>query len=93
MISGIVIKNFSRIYKKIGDDYFNYPWPKMYSFTEKNYRNKNLKVFSKDMKFLYYKPSPYTLCMYSKSPCTANPDVGDIKIKNKYGYKIYYFDY
>ena len=64
----------------------------MYSFTEKNYKNSNIKIYSKDNQFLYYQPYPYTLCMFSKSPCTANLNVGDIKLKNKFGYRIYYYE-
>ena len=52
-------------------------------------KNKNLAINSEDGKFLYFKPFPYTLCMYSDSPCTSNVDVGDIKKRNSFGYKIY----
>ncbi len=89
VLIGIIYKNFTRIYKNIDNDYFNSPWPKMYSYTEKNKKNRNLAIYSRDGKFLYFKPFPYTLCMYSDSPCTSNVDVGDIKKRNSFGYKIY----
>ena len=64
---------------------------KMNSFTEKNYKNTNIAVYSENKKFLYFKPYPYSLCMSSSSPCTSNNSVKDINIKMKYGYKIYYY--
>ena len=91
MIMGVLLKNFIRIYEKKDNKYFSYPWPKMYSFTEKNNRNKNIKIYSKNNEFIYYKPNPYTLCMFSESPCTSNQDVGEIQLKKKFGYKIYYY--
>ena len=89
---GLVFKNINRIYKNFNNKYIDYPWPKMNSFTEENYKNTNIDVNSRDGKFLYFKPYPYSLCMYSSSPCTSNNNVGDIKIKTKYGYKIYYYE-
>ena len=88
---GISLKSFSRIYKNINNKYLNFPWPKMYSYTDENYKNTNIVVNSKNGKLLYYKPYPYTLCMYSKSPCTSNVDVGKIKKNIKFGYKIYFY--
>ena len=88
---GIFYKNISRIYENIDNKYLNFPWPKMYSYTEMNNKNTNIEIKSKSGDFLYYKPYPYTLCMSSKSPCTSNSDVGDIKKKLVLGYKIYYY--
>ena len=88
---GIILKNINRINEKIEYKYINYPWPKMYSFTKQNKKNKNLKVISENGQFLYYKPNPYSLCMYSQSPCTSNLDVGKIKKKIVNGYTIFHY--
>ena len=90
-IFGITGKNLLRIYNNKDNTYFNYPWPKMYSYTEMNNKNKNIEIKSEDGNFLYYKPYPYSLCMFSKSPCTSNADVGKIYKKVKLGYKIYHY--
>jgi hypothetical protein len=63
----VVSKNLNRIYKNYDYKYVDYPWPKKNSFTDSNYKNTNLpKIENK--KIIYYIASPYTLCMYSKSP-------------------------
>ena len=90
-IFGVTGKNLLRIYSNKDNTYFNYPWPKMYSYTETNNKNKNIEIKSEDGNFLYYKPYPYSLCMFSKSPCTSNADVGKIYKKVKLGYKIYHY--
>ena len=89
---GVVTKNIIRINKNFNNQYIDYPWPKMNSFTDKNTKNINIPVYSEDKKILYYKPYPYTLCMSSKSPCTSNNNVKNIKLRSKYGYKIYYYE-
>lgn len=89
---GIVTKNIIRINKNFNNQYIDYPWPKMNSFTDNNTKNKNIAMYSDDNKILYYKPSPYTLCMSSKSPCTSNNSVKNIKLRSKFGYKIYYYE-
>ena len=89
---GVVTKNIIRININFNNQYIDYPWPKMNSFTDKNIKNKNIPVYSKDNKILYYKPHPYTLCMNSKPPCTSNNNVNNIKLKSKNGYKIYYYE-
>ena len=88
---GLIFKNLIRINKNFHNQYVDYPWPKMNSFTEENYKNTNIAVYSENKKFLYFKPYPYSLCMSSSSPCTSNNSVKDINIKMKYGYKIYYY--
>jgi hypothetical protein len=86
----VISKNLLRIYKNYDYKYIDYPWPKKNSFTENNEINTNITVY-KNNTFLYYLPHPYSLCMYSKSPCTNVGNVEkDIKIKKKYTYKIYY---
>jgi hypothetical protein len=90
IIFGVFSKNIIRIYKNFDYKYVNYPWPKKNSFTENNEVNKNIPIY-KNNTFLYYLPYPYSLCMYSKSPCTNDGNVEkDIKIKKKYTYTIYY---
>ena len=89
---GIISKNLIRIYKNYNNLYVDYPWPKINSYTTNNDKNKNIKVYSNNGKFLYYKPSPYTLCMSSASPCTSNSGVKNIKLSEFYGYKVYYYD-
>ena len=89
---GVITKNLIRINKNFNNKYIDYPWPKMNSFTQENNKNKNTPVYSEDKKLLYYKPYPYTLCMSSKSPCTSNSNVKNIKLETKYGYKFYYFE-
>ena len=89
---GVLAKNVIRINKNFNNKYIDYPWPKMNSFTDKNTKNKNIPVYSEDKKLLYFKPYPYTLCMSSESPCTSNNNVHNIKLRSKYGYKIYYYE-
>ncbi len=86
----IFCKNVLRIYKNLDYKYLDYPWPKMYSFTKMNEKNTNKKVYSNYGEFLYYKPFPYSLCMFSNSPCTSNVNVGEIYLRKKLGYKIFY---
>jgi len=76
----IFIKNLGRVYVNFDLKYVDYPWPKKNSFTEENKKNTNIPIYNNKNELLYYKPSPYSLCMYSKSPCTSeNP--GEIIIK------------
>jgi hypothetical protein len=86
----VISKNLLRIYKNYDYKYIDYPWPKKNSFTENNEVNTNIPIYQNST-FLYYLPYPYSLCMYSKPPCTNDSNVEkDIKIKKKYTYKIYY---
>ena len=89
---GILFKNLDRIYKNYQNIYLDYPWPKMNSYTNKNKENTNIAVYSDEGLLIYYKPYPYSLCMFSKSPCTSSLNVGKIKKRNKLGYKIYYYE-
>lgn len=82
----VLIKNLIRIYKNYDHYYTDYPWPKKNSYTENNNQNKNIPVYNNPKKFLYFKPAPYELCMYSPSPCSSeiieNLDVKKIKFLN-----------
>ena len=65
----------------------------MYSFTEMNEKKYKYRKSKSNNGVIFHiiQPYPYTLCMSSKSPCTSNSDVGDIKKKLVLGYKIYYY--
>ena len=65
----ILLKNFNRIIKNYNYYYVDYPWPKKNSFTDENLKNTNIPVIQ-DNEIVYYYSHPYSLCMYSKSPCT-----------------------
>jgi hypothetical protein len=79
LASYIFIVHGDFFYRKILK-YVDYPWPKKNSFTEENKKNTNIPIYNNKNELLYYKPYPYSLCMYSKSPCTSeNP--GEIIIK------------
>ena len=82
-----VIKNIYRIIKNYNIIYTDYPWPKKNSYTLLNERNENIPIKDKLGEILYYRPYPYTLCMYSKAPCSTQENISIIKTK-KYGYEI-----
>ncbi len=81
------LKNLERI---IFDDkyYFNYPWPKFYSYDEhNNIKTNEYRVINN--KKIYFSNDGY--CMYSKAPCG---DIDkDIKIKIKKNYLIFFNDF
>jgi hypothetical protein len=76
----VFIKDLTRIYLNFNLKYIDYPWPKKNSFTDKNEKNLNIPIYNNENELIYYKPYPYSLCMYSKSPCTSE-DPGKITIK------------
>lgn len=80
-----LLVNLKRIYINYEKEYVDYPWPKIYSYTEKNYpiKTKNINV---NNQIAYYKSDE--MCMYSASPCT-HYDV-NLKYVKKLGYKIFY---
>ena len=83
----IIVKNFNRIYNKYEIRYLNYPWPKMNSFTNNNYK-KNYEEVIINNKFLFYKVND-GLCMYGNSPCSYYIE-DNIDLKILRGYKMYY---
>jgi hypothetical protein len=93
LISGflvICIKNFNRIITKLDQNYYNAPWPAIYSLNDnENNIKKFTKIYNKKNDFLYYY-SKGLECMYSESPC-SNYLNKDLKKKLIYGYKIYYY--
>ena len=83
-------KQFNRINKDFNTDYLNKPWPKYFSYSEKNNKIDLKENFIKK-KFFYYSPK-VDYCYYSKSPCTSVEVDNNLKKKiNSYKYKIYYF--
>ena len=94
LIFGFLIlcaKNISRIINKFDQNYYNAPWPAIYSLNENdnNYLKNFEKVFDEKNNFLFFF-SDGVECMYSKSPC-SNYLNKNIKITTKFGYKIFYF--
>ena len=73
-------KNLNRILFE-NKNYFNYPWPKFYSYNLDNKIIKNkYKIINK--KKIYMPVDGY--CMYSKAPCGNINKNLNIKIKNNY---------
>ncbi len=79
LLTAFVVKNMSRIIFE-DKNYYNYPWPKFYSFNyENNIKNNEYKIING--KKIYFPDDGY--CMYSKAPCGEIDDGFKIKkIKN-----------
>jgi hypothetical protein len=94
LVSGFLIihaKNISRIINKFDQDYYNAPWPAMYSMNENENEVKNFKkIYDKKNIFLYYYSNGVE-CMYSNSPCT-NYLNKYIKKTTRYGYQIFFYE-
>lgn len=84
----ILLKNFVRIYENYNSKYYSYPWPKIYSFTNKNYKNVNKPIYQNN-ELIYYHSYPYVLCMYSKGPCTHFTEVKIYKKTYLNFYKVF----
>ena len=94
IIFGLIVfisKNFIRIIDKYNDNYYDYPWPQIYSLdkTEKNNLQK-FKRITKDEKILYFY-SKGDNCMYSKSPC-SNYEIKRLNLEYLGSYKLYYIN-
>lgn len=93
LVSGffiICIKNISRIVSKLNYNYYNAPWPPIYSMNENENEIKNFKkIYNKNNVFLYFY-SGGVECMYTSSPCT-NYFNDNIKKTVQYGYQIFFF--
>ena len=86
----LTLKQTHRIYKNYSLEYYNYPWPKYFSYNPQNYKIKIKKIYKNNF-FYYYTPKK-TYCFYSKSPCTSVEVDNNLKYKiNSYNYKVYYF--
>ena len=88
----VALKNLNRIYKNYHYKYVDYPWPKKNSFTNNNYKNTNIPKIENEQ-IIYYIASPYTLCMYSESPCTSFRDLNLKRYINNWKYKVFFFDH
>jgi len=92
LISGFLVictKNINRIITRLDQNYYNAPWPSMYSLNDnENKVKKFTKIFNKNNDFLYYYSNGVE-CMYTKSPC-SNFLYKNLKKGKIYGYKIYY---
>ncbi len=88
-LSALIIKHSKRIYETENHNYLASPWPKIYSFTKKNELNKNKSII-RNGNLLYYKPYPYTLCMYSQAPCSVYPANDNLRVIKKFNYLIYF---
>ncbi len=84
-----MVKQSVRIYDKFNFSYENYPWPKFYSFNEKNNKIES-DIIKRNGEIFYFK-SKGTYCFYSKSPCSSENVDKNLKLKKKFNYKIYYF--
>ena len=84
----ISIKNINRIINKFNQNYFNSPWPAMYSMKENENIVKEYKeIYDKKNKFLYHY-SHGEECMYSRSPC-SNYFIQNIEKTKRYGYTFF----
>ncbi len=90
LIFGILVKNSIRIYKKVGSNYFQYPWPKIYSLSNPiNELNKtNFIKYNLNGEFMFYTAKD-GYCMYGPAPCTYYIDK-TISKKNIYGYNVFF---
>ena len=74
------LKNLNRIIFE-NKNYFNYPWPKFYSYNEDNKIEKyEYKIINN--KKIYIPLNGY--CMYSKAPCGDINENLNVKIINNY---------
>ncbi len=90
----LVTKNFIRISEKYDANYNQAPWPKIYSEDKKNLKKENIPIIIDDEIEYYY--SSNGTCYFNTAPCTHidffKNSSNQIKIKRKFGYKIFYFD-
>ena len=94
LVSGFLIictKNINRIVSKLDHDYYNAPWPAIYSMNENENKIKNFKkIYDENNNFLYFYSSG-TECMYTSSPCSNYPHE-NIKKTTRYGYQIFFYE-
>ena len=92
LIIGFLIvctKNTIRIIDKFDQNYFNAPWPAIYSMKEnENIMKKYDAIYDEKNNFLYFFSNGEE-CMYSKSPC-SNYFIKNIKKNKAYGYIIFF---
>jgi hypothetical protein len=93
IVIGLVLfygKNLNRIINNSNLTYNNFPWPKMYSMSNKdeNIKKKFVKVMDEKNEFIYYYSNGQE-CMYSNSPC-SNYYKDNLSKKIVNNYSIYY---
>ena len=90
-----IISIFLFSIKQVQKIYLNYEnniWPNIYTFNEKNIRNK-YKELKINENFEYFKAvSGDYLCMYSRAPCTSYQVKNQIKHKKLLGYSILFLN-
>ena len=87
LITVLISKNLLRIIKNYDNNYNFAPWPKIYSYSKLNNKQKYEKIKKNNTFLFYYSKSG--LCMYGPSPCShyINKNL-ELRTFNKY--KIYY---
>ena len=86
LISIFVLKNINRIIFD-SKEYYNYPWPRFYSFINSN-KIKNHKYEIINNKKVFFPDDGY--CMYSKSPCGEINE--GLKIRRTKGYLMMFIE-
>ncbi|WP_440613974.1 LIC_10190 family membrane protein [Candidatus Pelagibacter sp. HIMB1748] len=85
---GFFSKNSIKIIDNFNQDYFEYPWPRIYSLKDEDKNiEKNFQIIKSRNQNLYYYSSG-ELCMYSRPPCT-NFKLNQIEKINKFSFDIY----
>ena len=85
LIAVFIGKNIYRIYKS-ENNYNNYPWPKYYAMTVENILT-DFNEIKINNTYILTPKSGY--CMYIKKVCSQYKVDKKLKIKEKYGYKIF----
>ena len=81
-----IIKNLVRIFNRYNFDYYNYPWPKIYSERNDNAKLTIEPIFINN-KLAYYFAGEE--CHYSLSPCTHIKN-SNLTYDEKYNYKFFF---
>lgn len=85
----LITKNLLRIKNNFGVEYYNAPWPKIFSYSKKNTKQQYEEI-KKDNKLLFYF-SKNGLCMYGPAPCSHYINER-LNRKKKFGYNIYWIN-
>jgi hypothetical protein len=84
IVFAFILKNILRIYKNLDYQYYNYPWPKIYS-DPTNFKIITKPIYYDNLIFYYLSDQE---CHYTSSPCT-NYVVNNVSFSLKNGYKFY----
>jgi len=84
IVFSFILKNILRIYKNLDYQYYNYPWPKIYS-DPTNFKIITKPIYYDNLIFYYLSDQE---CYYTSSPCT-NYVVNNVSFSLKNGYKFY----